>query len=158
MDPKIVAARPLGNRRPLPTAFGRLTVLSCDHDNIRATLQRLRAWSESQLQAVLGEPSPDPCEAVAQLRLALVGHFGTEESEAYFGAIATGSPALIPRIAELRAEHTALLEHLHSLATQLMLERRVAFAHGMLAFAERLRVHEAIENELIGEFLHGDTD
>jgi len=158
MDPKIVASRPHRNPGQLPTAFGRLTVLSCDHDNIRTMLQRLRAWSETQLQAGSVEPSPDPCEAVAELQLALVGHFGTEESDAYFGAIASGSPMLIPRIAELRAEHTALLERLRALAAQLMLEQRSAFALGMLAFAERLRLHEAVENELIGEFLRGDAD
>ncbi len=99
----------------LPFLFGRFTAILQDHEHLGTTLKRLRAMC-----VALDAPNPnlhalEPTRLLQDLQTALSEHFAAEEADAYFGTIADEAPALATGIAQLKAEHAAMLAALSTL-------------------------------------------
>jgi hypothetical protein len=143
----------------LPTLFGRLTSLQGEHaelhtllDRIRTICQVLTGHSDS---ATAGES--ERIQVIVEWRTRLSRHFETEESPRYFGTLVTERPALIPRVAELRAEHTAVLETLELLIRLAGdPDRTLEFAARTLGLIATLERHEQAESILMREFMEGE--
>lgn len=139
---------------PLPTGFGRFTAIHDDHRALGAVLGKLRracaAVQETDSSSVF---RADSLHLLTELSQGLAQHFAREEHEEYFGVVVTETPALIPRVAELRAEHTAFLEVVGSLTRALERgEDSFSIAQRILAFIADLNAHERRETQLLGEF------
>ena len=138
----------------LPTLFGRFTIVSGEHQRLSTTLRQLGEMCLA-LEAGNGEHSPDshPLQLLAALHLTLRRHFATEEAEGYFGAVAGERPSLLPSIAGLRAQHTAMLQTTAELAAISADERRWAeLSAPTLCLIERLQAHERAESLLLRDF------
>ncbi len=107
-------AQALGVERALPSAFGRFTLILSQHRELGDIVRQLEAHCSAKLRDDRTDAtySLDTAELLARWRRDLCAHFATEESDAYFGLLASETPALISKIAELRAEHTTMLERL----------------------------------------------
>jgi hypothetical protein len=140
---------------PLPTLFGRLTSLECEHEHLRTHLERVRALCAA-LSGRIDTPLPSDEERlrlIVEWQTQLSRHFEAEESPRYFGTLVADRPELIPRIGELRADHAAMLDSLRLLTTlaKEAIESR-AFAVRALHLIEQLERHERAESELMREF------
>lgn len=137
---------------PLPSGFGRFTAIVDDHRELGGMLAELRRLCAAR---IANEPSAFESEAaglLAALRAALLHHFAREEADDYFGVVVSERPALIPRVAELRAEHTAFLEVVGSLTQASSGAESLQAAHDALEFFSALGAHERRETELLSEF------
>lgn len=96
--------------------FGRFSAILKDHDHLGKTLKRLRKMCAT---LEVGEPqlSPDlfPEPLFLELHADLKGHFASEESSEYFGAVVDEAPSLAPQIAALESEHQRLLKTVEQL-------------------------------------------
>lgn len=96
--------------QPLPSLFGRFTVIFQEHDHLAKTLRRLRTMcaaledGQAQLPADLS-----PETLLGQLQTDLAAHFLAEESASYFGVVVEEAPNLAPQIAGLKWEHLSML-------------------------------------------------
>lgn len=143
--------------RRLPNLFGRATAASVDHVRLDAALSQLH-----DVCAALDPADPSGFIAVraliAELMRQLSRHFMAEESDGYFGTIASTEPALEERIAELRSDHTLMLEAVERL--WLLAERPESSAElGPVAseLIRRFRAHERAETALVRRFLSRDS-
>lgn len=139
---------------PLPTGFGRFTAIQDDHRALGVVLGKLRRACAG-LQEKDNGPAfrKDALDLLTALVPELKHHFAREEHEEYFGVVVAERPALITRVAELRAEHTAFLEVVGALAVAI--ERGddgFGVAKAILAFIADLNSHERRETQLLGEF------
>ena len=144
----------------LPTLFGRFSIISGEHQRLSTTLRQLAemclALDAGSQQ--LGADS-DPRRLLAALQLNLERHFATEEADDYFGAVARERPSLLPSIANLRAEHTAMLETTAELGAISADEHRWAeLCAPTLRLLERLRAHEQAESLLLQDFFEPAED
>jgi Hemerythrin HHE cation binding domain len=95
----------------LPTLFGRFTAILSEHERFGVTLRRISAACpalESEHPAIA--PDLQPGSLFADLFAELSQHFVVEEAEAYFGTLVQERPTLLHRVAELKAEHGAMLK------------------------------------------------
>lgn len=138
----------------LPTLFGRITVIATEHERLGETLGRISAMCTT-LESEHPDLTPDlqPGPLLVALLAELSEHFAAEEADAYFGALVQDRPTFAPQIAELRAEHRAMLETVRALceiATKAPGSRGLSSpTWGLIA---RLRAHERTESELLREF------
>lgn len=138
----------------LPTGFGRFTAIQDDHRALGALLSKLRrtcaALQENEGRAAFGS---EALQLVSDLAFELEHHFKREEHDEYFGVVVTERPALIPRVAELRAEHTAFLEVVAALGRALRRgDDPFAISNQILGLISDLNAHERRETQLLGEF------
>ncbi len=96
-----------------------------------------------------------------ELRTLLIDHFeGEEADDGLHEAVGRATPHLLPAVQHLFDEHRVFLTDLDSL---IRLARRLAagpmaeLADGVAHLAERLRAHEARENDLFGESVYADV-
>jgi hypothetical protein len=142
---------------PLPSLFGRFTAISDEHEHLLTTLRRLAdicTAIDSDERELVTELQPR--RVIAELSTYLQHHFQIEEAPEYFGAVAAERPALVTRIADLRAEHTALLERaarVQSLGDEWLWQD---FAPAARELIEALRAHERLESALLDEFFSRD--
>lgn len=139
---------------PLPAGFGRFTALQDDHRALGALLGKLRrtcaVLQESEARAAFAE---EASRLLTQLAAELEHHFAREERDEYFGVVVSERPALIPRVAELRAEHTAFLERVTALTQALRRGGDVfEISKQILNWISELDAHERRETQLLGEF------
>ena len=145
-------------RRPpptLPTLFGRLTTAFSGHDHLHPVVERL--WRMcAVLQAKRSVPldsglSPDML--IPELLSSLMRHFHGEESDAHFGVLAADRPAFTNTIAELKAEHLAMLDTLRELGALAADERRWhEIVTPLSRLIRRLQAHELRETALLQEY------
>lgn len=139
----------------LPTLFGRLTALQTEHEQLHAHLDAVRELC-ALLSVTSDGPFPEEAERIrliADWREQLCRHFAAEESQRYFGMLVSERPALIPRIAELRGEHAAMLDALELLLRLASDAQATApFAERALRLVEQLEHHELAESALMQEF------
>ncbi|HTQ08022.1 MAG TPA: hemerythrin domain-containing protein [Polyangiaceae bacterium] len=99
-----------------------------------------------------GRADVDPRGVLAALRVDLELHFALEEGDAYFGAFVRERPELAHGVAELREEHTALLEKLDGLrAMASALGASPELAEPTARLVEAFREHEHKEADLLQE-------
>ena len=139
-----------------PTLFGRITAVQRDHTALLEMVARLR-----ELQSTLSEL--DDCTPISPLyliqdfALQLYGHFAAEESEAYFGALASERPSLRNRVDGLRADHVHIvrtLAHIPVRAAGGTSGREISTLLG--ATLDFLQAHERRENLLMQDYLLRD--
>ena len=150
----------MANTASLPTLFGRFTAASGEHERLAVTLRELNAMCAA-LESGVRERAVDsvPFRLIADLRRNLERHFGAEEAEGYFGEVVLERPRLLPRIAALRAEHTAMLEETAKLAEISADERRwPELPLPTRRLVKALRAHEHAESELLQEFFSRAED
>jgi len=125
-----------------------------DHERLAVTVHRL---ADMCLELESDRHWVDPGPLVTELELDLWKHFAAEEADDYFGAIARERPALIARVSELKAEHSAMLGTASELAVIAVDPRRrrdlIGPARRLIA---ELKVNEDKENRLIQEFVQRD--
>jgi iron-sulfur cluster repair protein YtfE (RIC family) len=134
----------------LPFLFGRFTTILQDHEHLATTLKRLRAMC-----VALDAPNPslaslEPPRLLQDLQTHLSEHFAAEEADAYFGTIAEEAPALAAGIAQLKAEHAAMLAALSTLcrlASDAVPARELSLATRQLI--TDLERHERAESSLL---------
>lgn len=142
----------------LPTFFGRATAASAQHVHLATLLQELTATCVGLER---GEPcsESEPLRLLDELEREMRGHFLAEESDGYFGTLVAELPTLLPRVAELRADHTRMMEiigELRRLASAP--DQRARLASETLALDERFKAHERVEADLVREFLLQDRE
>lgn len=144
-------------KTPLPSLFGRFTAVLSDHADLRVTLRRLEQLCTT-LEGTKQAPPVEPAALtlIAELFADLSQHFAAEEGDAYFGTMTRDRPSSAGRIAELKQQHTEMLDALGSL-------RRLAGTGSWdelppLArrFVAALRAHEIAEARLLQEFFLRD--
>jgi hemerythrin len=132
----------------------RLGETNTQHERLAVTLHRL---ADMCLELESNRGVADPGPLVTEFELDLFKHFTAEEADDYFGAIARERPALLARVSELRAEHSAMLGTASELAVIAVDPRRrrdlVAPTRRLIA---ELRLHEDKENRLMQEFVQRD--
>jgi Hemerythrin HHE cation binding domain len=140
---------------PLPTLFGRLTMLLSEHEHLNAVQARLGAMCEALESGRTELPaSLQPAKLIANLQGGLSRHFAAEETAAHFGAVTRERPALLPRIVELKADHVSMLKAIAGLA----LIAPDAARWGELVAPTRLLLttlgeHEVLEAALVQQFM-----
>ena len=128
---------------------------------VRST-HRLVAWgAESRCAsasiALNTREAAHPLQLLTALSVTLERHFATEEAEGYFGAVAAERPSLLPGIADLRAEHTAMLETAAALSAISAEDSGWAeLSAPTRRLIERLRAHEQAESLLLQDFFTRD--
>ncbi len=104
-----------------------------------------------------GRTDLDPVGVLSALRVDLELHFALEEGDAYFGAFVRDRPGLAHGVAELREEHTALLEKLDGLrAMASALGATRALAEPTARLVAAFRDHEHKEADLLQEAILRD--
>jgi iron-sulfur cluster repair protein YtfE (RIC family) len=141
--------------RSLPKRF---TAIAKDHERLGVSVRRLGDMCsalESEQSALA--PELEPVTLLADLLADLSQHFVAEEAQAHFGTMVLERPALVHKIAELIAEHRAMLQAIAELDAIAADERRwnelSTPARRLIA---RLRAHEHTENELLQDYLLRD--
>ena len=141
----------------LPTFFGRATAASKQHEHLGVLLGKLREAC-AQLDAPGGEASRF-IQLLGEAEQEMRGHFEAEEADGYFGTLAKELPALLPTIAELRADHTRMLEVVAELKTLAEDASRNRDSSSRLSgLIEQFKAHERIEAELVRSFLMRDPE
>jgi hypothetical protein len=143
---------------PLPTFFGRFTAVLSEHEHLSVTLRKL-----GELCAALESGRPvaaelEPAALIADLRTELGNHFAAEEASGHFGTVARDCPILLPKIVELKADHSAMLETSRRLALIAADEaRHPELAVPVQQLITRLQHHEREENALLREYFERDA-
>jgi iron-sulfur cluster repair protein YtfE (RIC family) len=144
--------------RSFPDAFGRFTAIGSQHQELGATVAELRRMCDA-LQSGDAEPTRHfaAVTLLSNWRAELMVHFSTEESGSYFGVVAADRPELIAKIAELRADHTAMLETMDQLVT-LATELTPGWNLGQQidALIQRFLAHEQTESTLAQDYFQGN--
>lgn len=139
-----------------PSLFGRYTAVFADHDALHKVLQQLREMSRIGASGKEFPPELRPDVLLFHFEEVLTEHFAREESVQYFGTLEAASPALAQTIAQLRADHEALL---HATSRLIALSKDEARFYGLsaatLGLLEWLERHEREENRLMTDFLSG---
>lgn len=145
--------------RSLPSLFGRLTALGRDHGALGAWISRLERLIERLLEQPSEASRGEWCQLIGEWRAQLDEHFRAEESDVYFGLFLREQPALANHVAELRDDHTTMLETADALAEHV---RRGGcpreLASRMTSAIAHFRQHERREAALIREFFGADPN
>lgn len=97
--------------------------------------------------------TPQACQQLIRaLNDELASHFASEETDDYFGAMARERPQLVTRIAELRADHTRILETISSLSVMAAERRWATLAESAKELIELVQAHETAERLLLQEY------
>ncbi|HEY6561699.1 MAG TPA: hemerythrin domain-containing protein [Polyangiaceae bacterium] len=140
----------------MPDLFGRATVVVREHGDLRQQVD----WLRELCVRIVDDQAPAelaPGVALTRFLEQLRGHFATEESPEYFGALAEGSPRLIRRLDQLRAEHAQMLTTLESLsALAAESPEPLGLAIGLGQFLDRLAAHEKQETLILQEYFLWD--
>jgi hypothetical protein len=84
-------------------------------------------------------------------------HFLAEEGDGYFGTLVRELPSLLPRVAELRADHTRMIEIIEELRGLAEDATRYSdLAKSAESLREQFNAHERIEADLVRTFLLRD--
>ena len=144
-------------RDPLwPSLFGRATLLA-GNERLGPVLAALRAASNRDADGVAGSTAKIRGLLTAELRAQLAQHFGTEESESYFGLIVRETPWLGREIAGLKLEHAKLLTLLSALIMAATRREPVkVLAWQAEHITQLLQAHERKEGSLLRRFLLSD--
>jgi hypothetical protein len=125
-----------------------------DHRQLEVTLGSLRqmcAWLQGDRASLA--PELPPIVLIDSLTRSLSAHFVVEESDGYFGTVASERPALAERVARLTAEHGEMLETLGRLRVISTTEARwPELSAPLLELVAQLERHERAETELMREF------
>lgn len=139
----------------LPTFFGRATAASTQHEHLAALLGKLNAACATLEQPP--ENASEFAELLGEFERETRDHFSAEESEGYFGTLASECPTLLPTIAELRADHTRMLEIIAELRAWANDGGRGSeLPERVSALTEQFKAHERVESELVRTFLIRD--
>lgn len=133
----------------LTDLFGASGAGPAERGRLDATLARLGELYEALSN---GRNDVDRTSVLSQLHVDLALHFALEEGDGYFGALQRERPSLSHGVAELRREHTVLLEELERL-------RELAKGDGhapelgtaILRLVSDFRSHERRETDLLQE-------
>lgn len=144
---------------PLPTLFGRATVVDAEHANLIASVRRLRDACAILAAAGASTPSADADLGllVAAFLADLRPHFVAEDSDDYFGTLVAERPSFVPRISHLREEHAEMIR-----AAERVLALTTGHAHPTQIAAEvgdlldLFEAHEHAETQLLQEFFSVD--
>jgi hypothetical protein len=122
-----------------------------EHRHLRILLDRVgEIDGPARLAAELGE-----------LQTLLIDHFeGEEADDGLHEAVGRSTPHLLPAVQHLFDEHRQFLTDLEALigrARQLAAGPMAELHGGVAHLAERLRAHEARENDLFGESVYADV-
>ncbi len=141
-------------RHPLPTFFGRFTAVLSEHEHLWTTLRKLGEMSAALDAGQTLAAGLEPAGLIAALRVELAKHFAAEEASGHFGTVARECPGLLPRIVEMKSDHSAMLDATRDLALIATDEnRRGELAASVSRLIKRLQNHEREENELLREYL-----
>jgi iron-sulfur cluster repair protein YtfE (RIC family) len=148
-----------GPKNRLPTLFGRLSILLDAHERHMATLESLRQMSDA---IEIGQDLPAalaPSRLLGALQRELSSHFAAEEGRAHYRTIARTRTDLLPRVVDLKADHTGLLRtlsHIELIATDTgrWTELPALVSNLLGALAD----HERAEAELVEDFLSPGED
>lgn len=91
----------------------------------------------------------DLAERLDVLRDDLVAHFAHEEAGGGFDELARQMPHAAPKLAAWVAEHLIILRLLEGLLAEVAADTPAGLVAGTARLVERLRRHEAVENELL---------
>jgi hypothetical protein len=131
------------------TLFAPSGVGPAERGRLDTTLEKL---GELYVALQAGRRDLDPSSLLAQWRVDLELHFAIEEADSYFGSYLRDRPSLSHGIAELRAEHSALLEQVDRVrALAPDASRWAELAAQTTQLVERFRAHEHKEAELLQE-------
>jgi hypothetical protein len=133
----------------LSTSFAGSGVAPAERGRLDATLVKL-----GDLFALLqaGCDDADPATLLAQWRVDLELHFALEEADSNFGALLRERPSLAHVIAELRSEHSELLDEVDRVRPLANARARwPELASKTRELIERFRAHEHKETELLQE-------
>jgi len=143
-------------QKPFPSLFGRFTTVRRDHRELAPLLLQVRELCAGLVDDGRARNGGfvSPPSLLAALYMELARHFAAEDCPAYFGAVAAERPVLAPRIAELRVDHSRMLDLSAALVDWASdpSKRESVGRHGF-ELLEQLREHEARETALLGEFL-----
>ena len=120
-----------------------------ERGRLDATLEKL---GDLYLALQTGRRDIEPSSLLSQWRVDLELHFAFEEADSYFGSYQRERPSLAHGIADLRAEHSSLLEQVdrvRSLAADHARWPELALETAHLV--ERFRAHEHKEADLLQE-------
>jgi hypothetical protein len=120
-----------------------------ERGRLDVTLEKL---GDLYLALQTGRRDIEPSSLLSQWRVDLELHFAFEEADSYFGSYQRERPSLAHGIADLRAEHSALLEQVdrvRSLAADHARWPELALETAHLV--ERFRLHEHKEADLLQE-------
>lgn len=138
----------------VPTLFERLVAILGEHRIAMLVLHRLER--ECSFLGAEGDVARDPAvlfEFVKSWRSELTHQFAAEESDAYFGIIATDRPALCECVDGLKQEHAAILAELGELLSRAESCGPIDVKQRIRTVARQLRHHEAAERALLHAFL-----
>jgi hypothetical protein len=142
---------------PLPSLFGRFTVVLQDHRDLGVTLRSLEKLCATLDETERAPPlEPAALELIVELHAELSQHFTAEEGDAYFGAMARDRPGSAHRIAELKQQHAEMLAAVGSLRDLAGQARWTELSSPARRFVAGLRAHEAAETRLLQEFFLRD--
>ena len=134
---------------PLSTSFAGSGVTPAERGRLDATLLKLADLSVL-LQA--GREDADPARLLAEWRVDLELHFALEEADSNFGALLRERPSLSHLVAELRGEHSDLLDEVDRIRPLASTRSRwPELASKTAELVERFRAHEHKETELLQE-------
>jgi hypothetical protein len=120
-----------------------------ERGRLDVTLERL---GDLYVALQAGRDDVEPSTLLSEWRVDLELHFALEEGDSYFGAYLREQPSLSHGIAELRAEHSALLEEVDRVrALAADRARRAELAALTAHLVERFRAHEHKETDLLQE-------
>src|SRR5687768_17021915 len=94
----------------LPPLLGRFSAVQHQHQHLTQLFARLDAMCNALSAGISLPASSEPTALIAEWSVELSRHFAAEEGIRYFGTLATDRPALVATIADLRADHAAMLE------------------------------------------------
>jgi hypothetical protein len=133
----------------MATLFAPSGAAPAERGRLDATLVKL---GDLYVGLQAGQNDVEPSVLLSQWRVDLELHFALEEADSNFGALLREHPSLSHGIAELRAEHSALLDELDAvrpLAAERASWPELAMKTAQLV--ERFRAHEHKEAELLQE-------
>jgi hypothetical protein len=143
-------------RRPPHRVVKHVTAVLDEQRHLQALQRRLREMCSAltSTDTNRGYGPRNAASLLSEWQSQLAALFAIEEREDYFGTIVANWPSLIWRVAELRADHTAILEAIATLTCFASdSDESAEVASRALGLMETLRQHEEGETRLMQEFL-----
>jgi hypothetical protein len=137
---------------PIPSLFGRVTVVLGEHADLYKGLKRLRVLC-ANLAAGERSADADALRAVNGFLDELSNHFAKEETGDYFGQLVDERPALRPDIHGLITEHRAMTEAGMRIEAAFTKGAPAAELAGEISrLLDALEWHERRENALLQQY------
>lgn len=142
----------------MPAALPASAVAAAASDSLAEQHRALRSHLDALWACATAMPADDDvagrwrcdlAERLDVLRDDLIAHFAHEEAGGGFGELAFQMPHAAPKLAALAAEHAVILRMLESLLAEVAADTPAGLVAGAAQLVERLRRHEAVENELL---------